>query len=118
MARKSKLGLPLQTLRNASDVQDARRLRDGVAELSTDRIEIEGRFDDRLQLDVDGLKASIEANGQRVPILVRPLDGDRYSLIYGRRRLEACRELGIKIRAIVTETDGDRSLKDQLLENQ
>lgn len=108
----------MQTLRNASDVQDARRLRDGVAELSTDRIEIEGRFDDRLQLDVDGLKASIEANGQRVPILVRPLDGDRYSLIYGRRRLEACRELGIKIRAIVTETDGDQSLKDQLLENQ
>ena len=108
----------MQTLRNASDVQDGRRLRDGVAELDPDRIDVEGRFDDRLQLDVDGLKASIEANGQRVPILVRPLDGDRYSLIYGRRRLEACRELGIRIRAIVTETDGDQSLKDQLLENQ
>lgn len=118
MARKAKLGLPLQTLRNAPDVQDGRRLRDGVAELEPDRIDFEGRFDDRLQLDVDGLKASIEANGQRVPILVRPLDGDRYSLIYGRRRLEACLELGIPIRAIVTETDGDQSLKDQLLENQ
>jgi len=118
MARKSKLGLPLQTLRNASDVQDARRLRDGVAELDPDRIDFEGRFDDRLQLDLDSLKSSIEANGQRVPILVRPYEGDRYSLIYGRRRLEACRELGIPIRAIVTETNGDQSLKDQLLENQ
>jgi len=74
MARKSKLGLPLQTLRNASDVQDGRRLRDGIAELAIDQVDIEGRFDDRLQLDLDSLKASIEANGQRVPILVRPLD--------------------------------------------
>ena len=57
-------------------------------------------------------------NGQRVPILVRPLEGDRYSLIYGRRRLEACRELGIKVRAIVTEMEGDQALRDQLLENQ
>lgn len=118
MARKSKLGLPLQTLRNASDVQDARRLRDGVAELDPDRIDFEGRFDDRLQLDLNSLKSSIQANGQRVPILVRPLEGDHYSLIYGRRRLEACRELGVPIRAIVTEATSDQSLKDQLLENQ
>lgn len=118
MARKSKLGLPLQTLRNASDVQDGRRLRDGIAELTTDQIETEGRFDDRLHLDLDSLKASIKANGQRVPILVRPLEEGRYSLIYGRRRLEACKELGINIRAIITETDGDQSLKDQILENQ
>jgi ParB family chromosome partitioning protein len=118
MARKPKLGLPLQTLRNAPDAFEGRRLRGGVFEIEPDHIETSGRLDDRLQIEIAGLKASISRSGQRVPILVRPLDGDRYSLIYGRRRLEACRELGIKVRAIVTEMDGDQALRDQLLENQ
>ena len=118
MARKPKLGLPLQTLRNAPDALEGRRLRGGVFEIEPDHIETSGRLDDRLQIEIAGLKASISRSGQRVPILVRPRDGDRYSLIYGRRRLEACRELGIKVRAIVTEMDGDQALRDQLLENQ
>ena len=118
MARKPKLGLPLQTLRNAPDALEGRRLRGGVFEIEPDHIETSGRLDDRLQIEIAGLKASISRSGQRVPILVRPLDGDRYSLIYGRRRLEACRELGIKVRAIVTEVEGDQALRDQLLENQ
>ncbi len=118
MARKPKLGLPLQTLRNAPDALEGRRLRGGVFEIDTGQIETAGRLDDRLQIEIEGLKASISKNGQRVPVLVRPLEGDRYSLIYGRRRLEACRELGIKVRAIVTEVEGDQALRDQLLENQ
>lgn len=118
MTRKPKLGLPLQTLRNAPDALEGRRLRSGVFEIAPDQIETSGRLDDRLQIEIAGLKASISRNGQRVPILVRPLEGDRYRLIYGRRRLEACRDLGIKVRAIVTEMDGDQALRDQLLENQ
>ena len=118
MARKPKLGLPLQTLRNAPDALEGRRLRGGVFEIEPDHVETVGRLDDRLQIEIAGLKASISRSGQRVPILVRPLEGERYSLIYGRRRLEACRELGIKVRAIVTEMDGDQALRDQLLENQ
>jgi len=118
MARKPKLGLPLQTLRNAPDIRDGRRLKGGIAEIDPGAIETQGRFDDRLHLDTDGLEASITANGQRVPILLRPLEEGRYSLIYGRRRLEVCRRLGIKVRAIVTDMDGDQALKDQLLENQ
>lgn len=108
----------MQTLRNAPDALEGRRLRGGVFEIDPDHIETTGRLDDRLQLEIEGLKASISRNGQRVPILVRPLEGDRYSLIYGRRRLEACRDLGIKVRAIVTEMEGDQALRDQLLENQ
>lgn len=118
MARKPKLGLPLQTLRNAPDALEGRRLRGGVFEIDPALIETAGRLDDRLQIEIEGLKTSIARNGQRVPILVRPLEGDRYSLIYGRRRLESCRALGIKVRAIVTETEGDQALRDQLLENQ
>lgn len=118
MARKPKLGLPLQTLRNAPDALEGRRLRGGVFEIEPDQIETVERLDDRLHLEIEGLKASIQKNGQRVPILVRPLDGDHYSLIYGQRRLEACRELGVKVRAIVTEVEGGQALRDQLLENQ
>lgn len=118
MARKPKLGLPLQTLRNAPDVLEGRRLRGGVFEIEPDHIETAGRLDDRLQIEIEDLKRSISKHGQRVPILVRPLEGDRYSLIYGRRRLEACKDLGIKVRAIVTEMEGDQALRDQLLENQ
>lgn len=118
MTRKPKLGLPLQTLRNAPDALEGRRLRGGVQEIDPGQIDTAGRLDDRLQMGVEGLKDSIRQHGQRVPILVRPLDGDRYALIYGRRRLEACRELGIRARAIVTEVAGDQALRDQLLENQ
>ncbi|MCC5975222.1 MAG: ParB/RepB/Spo0J family partition protein [Rubellimicrobium sp.] len=118
MARKPKLGLPLQTLRNAPDALDGRRLRGGVFEIDPDHVETAGRLDDRLQIEIAGLKASIAGNGQRVPILVRPLEGDRYSLLFGRGWLEACGELGIMVRAIVTEMEGDQALRDQLLENQ
>ena len=118
MARRPKLGLPLQTLRNAPDALEGRRLRGGVFEIEPGDIEITGRLDDRLQIDIESLKSSIARNGQRVPILVRPLEGARYSLIYGRRRLETCRALGIKVRAIVTEVERDQALRDQLLENQ
>lgn len=118
MARKPKLGLPLQTLRNAPDAMEGRRLRGGIFEIDPNQIETEGRLEDRLQIEIESLKSSISQNGQRVPILVRPKEGERYSLIYGRRRLEACRELGIKVRAIVTEVEGDQAFRDQLIENQ
>ena len=118
MARRPKLGLPLQTLRNAPDAQDGRRLRGGIFEIDPAQIEVAGRLDDRMLVGLDGLKDSIARGGQRVPILVRPLDHDRYGLIYGRRRVEACRSLGLRVRAIVTDMDDDQALRDQLLENQ
>ena len=58
MARKPKLGLPLQTLRNAPDALAGRRLRGGVFEIDPGQIETNGRLDDRLQIDVEGLKSS------------------------------------------------------------
>ena len=39
MARKPKLGLPLQTLRNAPDALEGRRLRGGVFEIEPDHVE-------------------------------------------------------------------------------
>ncbi|WP_121068060.1 plasmid partitioning protein RepB [Chachezhania antarctica] len=118
MARKAKLNPALSTLYNAPDVRENRRLRGGISDVSPDLIDVAGRMEDRLQIDVTDLTASIRQNGQRVPILLRPADGDRFTLVYGRRRLEACRQLGINVRAIVTELEDDQALKDQLLENQ
>jgi sulfiredoxin len=42
---------------------------------------------------VDAIAASILAEGQQTPIMVRP-DGDRFVLVEGLHRLEACRALG------------------------
>lgn len=56
------------------------------------------------------LRESILANGQEIPILCYKEDR-RYVAIWGHRRLEACRQLGRKVRILVTE-QGD--LKDRL----
>lgn len=43
--------------------------------------------------NVDEIAESILRNGQQTPILVRS-DGDRFVLVEGLHRLEACRKLG------------------------
>jgi sulfiredoxin len=50
----------------------------------------------RAELDPDKVKAlaeSILEKGQQTPIMVRK-DGDRFVLVEGLHRLEACRQLG------------------------
>ena len=52
---------------------------------------------------VEKLAASILEEGQRTPILVRP-DGDRFVLVEGLHRLEACKALGeTKIAALLVQ---------------
>ena len=66
----------------------------------------------------DGLKRSIEEGGQQVPILVRRAKSDgRFEVIYGRRRLKACRELGVRVRANVQDLDDAAALLAKGLEN-
>ena len=71
--------------------------------------------------DADGfedLKTSIEENGQQVPILVRYAGTDgRFEIVYGRRRLRACQELGLKVRANVQDLDDATALLAKGLEN-
>lgn len=67
----------------------------------------------------EALKSSIRDGGQQVPILVRrsrTAEG-RFEAIYGRRRLKACRELGIKVRANVQDIDDATALLAKGLEN-
>lgn len=66
----------------------------------------------------DALKNSILDGGQQVPILVRKAKSEgRFEAIYGRRRLKACRELGIKVRANVQDLDDQTALLAKGLEN-
>ncbi len=57
---------------------------------------------------IDALAASIESEGQLVPISVRPAEGGRYQLIAGERRLRAHEILGKEtIKAYVVDTRSD-----------
>ncbi len=64
--------------------------------------------------DFEGLVAEIASAGGNVqPVKVRPLavarEGARYELVYGHRRLQACRRLGLPVLAMVDNID-DRAL--------
>jgi ParB family chromosome partitioning protein len=66
----------------------------------------------------ENLKSSIKEGGQQVPILVRRAGAEgRFEIIYGRRRLRACRELGLKVRANVQDLDDASALLAKGLEN-
>jgi len=106
-----------RALRSARDAVDAHH----VWELDPAEIEDE-RYSDRLDpKDVHDLRASIEQNGQTVPILVRrhPTDGNRYLLVYGRRRLEAIRasDKVSKVRALIANLDDTAAVRAQVSEN-
>lgn len=66
----------------------------------------------------EALKSSIKDGGQQVPILVRRSGTEgRFEIIYGRRRLRACQELGLKVRANVQDLDDATALLAKGLEN-
>jgi ParB family chromosome partitioning protein len=85
---------------------------DRVLELDTALVE-DSILRDRMEIDADSqamLIASIQENGQQVPILVRPVSDrlGQYQVAYGHRRLAACRSIGRKVVAIVRAlTDRD-----------
>lgn len=69
--------------------------------------------------DFETLKSSIKEQGQQVPVLVRPSKKKpgRFEVIYGRRRIKACLELNISVRANVQEMDDETALMAKGLEN-
>ncbi len=79
-------------------------------------------FGDRLEQDQEALNllvASIEAEGQKIPVLVRPhpkMDG-RYQLAYGHRRLQALKSLDRKVRAFIRPLTDAELILEQGAEN-
>jgi len=70
--------------------------------------------------EIDTLVASIKESGQQVPVLLRnapPGSDHEYEPVYGRRRIAACRELGIKVKAHISDLDDEAMVIAQGLEN-
>ena len=68
---------------------------------------------------LEDLIDSLRASGQQLPVLLRYRRGagPRYEVVYGRRRIAACRTLGIKVKAFIKEMDQREALVSQALEN-
>ncbi|KEP67987.1 replication protein B [Thioclava dalianensis] len=79
--------------------------------------EIADRFD--VGDGLTDLIESIRSSGQQLPALLRYRRGagPRYEVVYGRRRIAACRVLGIKVKAYIKEMDQREALVSQALEN-
>ncbi|WP_432059537.1 ParB/RepB/Spo0J family partition protein [Streptomyces sp. S1] len=82
---------------------------------------VPNRHQPRQIFDEDALAelvTSIKEVGLLQPVVVRKVDGDRYELVMGERRLRASTTVGLeRIPAIVRETDDEKMLLDALLEN-
>lgn len=68
---------------------------------------------------IQDLASSIAEAGQQVPVLLRPSkdrDG-HFEVIYGQRRILACRHLGIPVRALIRTLDDTDALMAKGLEN-
>ncbi|NTE65218.1 plasmid partitioning protein RepB [Agrobacterium tumefaciens] len=80
-------------------------------------------FPDRLPdddaSDFETFRNSIKSEGQKVPIQVRksPVSPDRYQVIYGHRRLQAAKDLGIPVKAIEVEISDVELVIAQGIEN-
>lgn len=65
------------------------------------------------------LATSIAGAGQQIPVLLRPAkdhDG-HFEVVYGRRRILACKKLGITVKALIRTLDDTEALMAKGLEN-
>lgn len=80
-----------------------------VVEIDPSLVDVRGfnrfqvAFDEAADPDFAELKSNIREAGRNVqPGLVRAV-GDRYELVFGERRLQVCRQLGIPYRAVIAD---------------
>lgn len=103
---------------------NARLKRQGTADFAPDDIEDFWPSDRLPEAFADvaflTLLASLREHGQDQPIIVRPHPekSGRYQIACGRRRREACRQLGITVKTLVRQLDDDELLQIMLRENE
>lgn len=112
----------------ADDAERAGRLQaqieagEVIVEIDAERIRpafIRDRLDDHGGADFAELRESLRVTGQIIPVLVRPHpeDGALYQLAFGHRRVEALRQLGRPVKAIVRMLSDDELVVAQGQEN-
>jgi ParB family transcriptional regulator, chromosome partitioning protein len=117
VARRSGLGKGLGALIPSDVVRDqGSALRElPLGAIEPNRLQPRDTFDEEALVS---LTASIREMGVLQPVLVRPLDDDRYELIAGERRWRAAKRAGLPtIPAVVRAADDEGSLEQALVEN-
>jgi len=115
MSKPKGLGRGLDAL-----LGDGEGPRDTLATLPVGRIR-PGKYQPRTRMGQEALAelaASIKSQGLIQPVLVRPVDRDRYELIAGERRWRAAQMAGLQeIPALVREVPDEAALAMSLIEN-
>ena len=116
MIKPKGLGRGLDALLGA----DSPPPRESLLTLPVSRIQ-PGKYQPRTRMDQQALAelaASIRAQGLMQPLLVRPVDRERYELIAGERRWRAAQMAGLdEVPAIVREVPDEAALALSLIEN-
>jgi ParB family chromosome partitioning protein len=117
MAKLKGLGRGLDALLSGSTETASR---ESLQTIALDRIR-PGKYQPRSRMDeasLDELAASIKAQGVMQPILVRPVDANRFEIIAGERRWLAARRAGLaEVPALVREVPDQAALALALIEN-
>ena len=118
MNKPKGLGRGLDALLGGDDTP--RREKDATATLPVSAIR-PGKYQPRTRMDeqaLNELAASIRAQGLMQPLLVRPLEKDRYEIIAGERRWRAAQIAGLaEVPVLVREVPDTAALAMALIEN-
>ena len=114
--KKGGLGKGLDALfmdNSSDDGQEVSTLR--ISDIEPNREQPRKDFDEEAMLN---LAESIRTHGVLQPILVRPVDEDRYQIVAGERRWRASRMAGLtEIPAVIREMTEDEMMQLAMIEN-
>ena len=115
VAKKSGLGKGLDALFQDNIEESQNTLMVNITKVEPNKGQPRHRFDEEA---MTSLADSIREHGVIQPIVVRPLNNDRYQIIAGERRWRASRMAGLKeVPIIIKDVDDKQTMEIALIEN-